>query len=304
MRAIVVGGLGFLGGAVVDALLARGDDVGVVDPVGDPARVTERFGAGRVVVHRGDILEPASLDAAFAGADEVYHFAGRLGTSELDDDVPGAVAANVTGTVHVFERALAAEVPAVFHASKPHVWLNTYTITKFAAEEFGRLYAANNSLRVRTLRFFNAYGPRQALGPVRKIVPTFIRQALRGEPLTVYGDGEQTVDMIHSSDIGRISVDYLRTAASHEPVDCGRGVEMSVNAVARAVNRIVGNAAGIAYRPMRRGETPRTRLVADIAPLRAAVGDLVFADWEQSLYATVAWYRAEPGITDDGTTPA
>src|SRR5690349_6841230 len=128
MEKVVVGGLGFLGGAIVDELLRRGDAVAVLDPHAADARCAARFGPGRVRCLRGDILDPASLRDAFRGADEVYHPAGRLGTSELDADVPSAIAANVTGAVNVFEAAVAAGVPAVFYPSKPNVWLNTYTI--------------------------------------------------------------------------------------------------------------------------------------------------------------------------------
>ncbi|AHG90497.1 NAD-dependent epimerase/dehydratase [Gemmatirosa kalamazoonensis] len=292
MHAVVVGGLGFLGGAVVDELLARGDAVSVVDPHAARIRCDERFGPGRVRALDGDILHPATLRDAFHGADEVYHLAGRLGTSELDDDVPAAIATNVTGAVHVFEAAAAARVPSVFYPSKPNVWLNTYTITKVAAEQFAELYAAQRGMRICSLRYFNAYGPRQALGPVRKIVPTFAAQALRGLPLGVFGDGEQTVDMIHSADLARLSVDLLRSGYRGPPLDCGRGVPLTVNEVAAAVNAYFGNRAGVRHLPMRRGETPRTTLVADIAPLRAALGTLRFADWDSSLAETLAWYAS------------
>lgn len=222
MRSIVVGGMGFLGGAVVDALLERGDTVGIVDNRGTRRERDRRFGATRVRGWHGDILDQATLAPAFAGADEIYHFAGRLGTSELEEDIHGAIAANITGAVNVFEAAIAAGVTVVFYPSKPNVWLNVYTITKAASEDLARLYAANHSLRIRSLRYFNAYGPWQATGPIRKIIPTFAQQALRGEPLTIYGDGQQTVDMIHAEDIGRITVDYTRAHADDQALDCGR----------------------------------------------------------------------------------
>lgn len=296
MRVVVVGGMGFLGGAVVDALLERGDDVCVADPHSSRCEAERRFGAGRVTVRRADILEPSTLVAAFAGADEVYHFAGRLGTSELDDDLHGAIACNITGAVNVFESAIAAGVPTVFYPSKPNVWLNAYTITKAASEEFARLFTHSHPLRIRTLRFFNAYGPHQATAPIRKIIPSFTREALAGEPLTVYGDGEQTVDMIYSADLGHLTVEFTRSPAHVDVADCGRGVAMTVNEVAGAVNAIVGNRAGIHHVPMRRGETPNTRLVADVAPLAAAVDPLRFSDWESSLELTIAWYARQPGV--------
>ena len=252
MRTVVVGGSGFLGGAIVRELLRRGDSVKVLDRAASRTSIEQQFGAG-VTAAGGDILDRASLRRAFRSADEVYHCAGRLGTSELEDDVVGAIDANISGTVNVFEAAIATGVSVVFYPSKPNVWLNAYTITKVAAEQFAKLYEARDGVRICSLRYFNAYGPGQALGPVRKIIPTFAVQALHGRPLTVYGDGEQTVDMIYSEDIGRITVDFTRARYSGPAIDCGRGEVLTVNAVAETVNRIVANSRGIRHVPMRRG---------------------------------------------------
>lgn len=291
MRAVIIGGMGFLGSAVVRVLLSRGDEVVVVDPHASQELADRKFGPCAVRLVATDMRDRGALTAALRGADEVYHYGGRLGTSELDSDVLAAIEANVSGAVTVFESAIAAGVPAIFYPSKPNVWLNTYTITKVAAEEFARLFAASHPVRIPILRLFNAYGPGQATGPVRKIIPSFTMEALRGQPLTVYGDGEQTVDMIHADDAARLAVALVRGNAPATPVDGGRGIPLTVNEVAEAVNRVAGNRAGIRHVPMRQGETPNTKLVADTGPLRAAVGDFEFVPWESTLADTVEWYR-------------
>jgi len=291
MKAVIIGGLGFLGSAVVRVLRLRGDSVVVVDPHASQTVVDQRFGKDAVRLAPIDMRDRDALTAAFSGADEVYHFGGRLGTSELDADIIAAIEANVIGAVTVFESAIAAGVPAVFYPSKPNVWLNTYTITKVAAEEFAQLFAASHAIRIPILRLFNAYGPGQATGPVRKIIPSFVMEALSGRPLTVYGDGEQTVDMIHADDAARLAVELMRGNAPPTPLDGGRGIAMSVNEVAEAVNRATGSRAGIRHVPMRKGETPNTKLVADTDALRAVVGDFQFVPWESTLADTVEWYR-------------
>jgi UDP-glucose 4-epimerase len=292
MRTVVVGGRGFLGSAVVKELLRRGDIVAIVDPCASQGENDARFGAGLVEAIPGDMLRPLSLTEAFDGADEVYHMGGRLGTSELEDAVHDAVAANITGAINVFEAAIATQVPTVFYPTKPNVWLNAYTVTKVAAEQFALIFRENHGVDIKSLRYFNAYGPGQALAPVRKIVPMFAARALNRLPLVVYGDGEQTVDMIYSEDVGRITVDFTRSAYSGHAIDCGRGEELTVNAVARLVNDLTGNDAGIVHVPMRRGETEGTRLVADITALRGALPNLSFSDWQGTLASTVDWYRA------------
>jgi UDP-glucose 4-epimerase len=296
IRVVVVGGQGFLGSAIASDLLRRGDEVIVFDVDAGRKECDEIFGAGAVRAVRGDILDPAALRRAFEGADEVYHLAGMLGTSELDENVHAAIMGNVCGSVSVFEAAIDCGVPAVFYPSKPNVWRNTYTITKFAAEQFAELYAETSDVRIPSLRFFNAYGARQCLGPIRKLVPTFAVQALCGLPLTVYGDGEQTVDMIYSEDVARLTVDFLRSGYEGLALDCGRGVPVTVLAMAECVSAMFGNRSRIVHLPMRRGETPSTHLVADRTGLENVLGPLSFADFESSLEATLKWYAGRPAV--------
>ncbi|HWF09184.1 MAG TPA: NAD(P)-dependent oxidoreductase [Bryobacteraceae bacterium] len=292
MRTVVIGGQGFIGAEIAKTLLRRGDDVTIADRAADRSRCDALFGAGSVLARSIDILDKAALRRVMRGADEVYHMAGKLGTSELDDQMITGIEINIAGAVNVFEACLAAGVPNVFYPSKPNVWLNAYSITKFASEQFARLYSETRDIRICSLRYFNAYGPNQATGPVRKIIPTFALQASRGLPVEIFGDGEQVVDMIFARDLGRISVDFMRSSYKGPPVDCGRGIPMTVNQVAADVNRHFENQGGVKYLPMRRGETPCTTLVADIAPLRRVLGRLKFSDWRSSLASTLDWYSA------------
>lgn len=294
MRAVVVGGMGFLGSFIVEELLRRGDSVVVLDEHASTERSDALFGAARVRVHQASMLDPQELRVAFAGADEVYHLAGMLGTSELQERVQDAIRTNIGGAVAVFEAAIHCGVPRVFFPSKPNVWQNTYTITKLAAEQFAQMYAATDRVSIPSLRYFNAYGPRQHLAPVRKLIPAFAAQALCGRPLTVFGDGLQTVDMVYAPDLARLTVDYLRAADTSEAVDLGSGVEMSVLDVATAVNAALSNDAGVRHLPMRQGEVPATRLVADNTELEAVLGPLQFTGFAESLEATLRWYAQLP----------
>lgn len=304
MRAIVIGGCGFIGSEIVHELLRRGDEVLVFDYSGTQQSCDALFGAHAVTAITGDILDRDSLEHTFQEANEVYHLAGKLGTSELDGEVRHAIEVNIIGAVNVFEAAIIAEVPTIFYPSKPNVWLNTYTVTKHASEQLAQLYTQEYPIRICSLRYFNAYGPRQALYPVRKIIPTFTAQAIRGMPVRVYGDGEQTVDLVYSIDLGRITVDFVRSGYMGKAVDCGRGISLTVNEVAWAVNEYFGNKMGITHLPMRRGETPGTTLVADTAPLEGILGKLVFSEWEESLANTLEWYAAlEPAEIDTALIP-
>ncbi|MDR5784522.1 NAD(P)-dependent oxidoreductase [Caballeronia sp. LZ065] len=289
-QSLVIGGQGFLGAAIVRHLIARGDAVTIADRYADTAKCDALFGEGAAKVVRADIMDAQAMRDLTQGRDTVYHLAGKLGTTELDDDVLAGIQINITGAVNVFAACVQNAVPNLFYPSKPNVWLNTYTITKHASEQFAKLYASMGSTNISTLRYFNAYGPGQATGPVRKIIPSFAERASKGMPIEIFGSGEQIVDMIHSDDIGRLTVDFVEAGGSADPVDLGRGIGLSVNEIAAAVNDYFGNGAGVVHLPMRRGETPETRLIADIQPLRTVLGDLRFLDWTESLHDTLEWY--------------
>lgn len=290
MKSLVIGGQGFIGAEVVRALLSRGVNVSVADKAANPSACNQLFGPGAVKVQRLDILDAPAMRTLTVGFDSVYHMAGKLGTSELEADVLTGIRVNIIGAVNVFEACVENRVPLVFYPSKPNLWLNTYSITKFASEQFAQLYSARRNTRICSLRYFNAYGSRQPAGPVRKIIPCFAQRAMRGLPIEVFGSGEQVIDMIFAPDIGRITVDFTNAAHSVIPLDCGRGIGMTVNEIAKAVNAHFHSSAGIQHLPMRPGETPDTRCVADIKPLQALLGDLNFTSWEDSLASTLDWY--------------
>jgi nucleoside-diphosphate-sugar epimerase len=284
---VVIGGGGFLGRAIVGALLERGRSVIAFDR--KPAGHSELSG---VHVVSGDITDRACLDELFDGADEVYHLAGALGTTELDSELRNSIHTNVLGSLNVFEAAIDHHVPRVFFASKVHIWLNAYTITKHAAEQIGRLLAQRHPTRICSLRYLNLYGPGQKLYPVRKVLPTFAAQAMRGLPIQVFGDGEQLIDMLFVDDAARMTIDFLESGFVDRAIDCGSGVGMTVNELARRTNEFFSSDAGIQHVPMRRGEVVTTRqAVADVRDFEAFVGPVRLTDWDLAFKTTLEWYR-------------
>ena len=130
-------------------------------------------------------------------------------------------------------------VSTVFYPTKPNVWLNTYTITKKAAEDFGKIYSQYKGLDVRMLRWFNAYGPGQKAFPIRKAIPLFINQALANKDIEIWGNGEQKVKLIYSEDLARNSVLYtLKENVDSTVRDTGNNVEMSVNELATLIIKL------------------------------------------------------------------
>lgn len=234
MIVLVSGGSGFIGKAVVAELGLHGHAALVYD-------------------RPDDICDAERVAACVDGCDAVIHLAGMLGTHELFDDPLGAVNVNIGGTVHVLDACVTAGA-AYVGITMPPVFPSIYTATKIGAAAIEDAYRHNYGLNIAKVRAFNAYGPGQKHGPghPQKIIPTFAVNAWNNRPIPVWGDGTQTVDLIHVDDIARMCV----AAIGHNGVtfDAGTGTGLSVNDVAAMVLEWTGSTAGVEYLPMRRGE--------------------------------------------------
>ncbi|HSG42780.1 MAG TPA: NAD(P)-dependent oxidoreductase [Anaerolineales bacterium] len=233
---LVTGGTGFIGRTVVDQLAER--DYGV-----------ESFDRS----HGSDVLNKEQLREAMSDKQHVIHLAGVLGTDELFNDAHRAIDVNIHGTLNVLE--VAQEVGAGYTGIiMPQVWRNVYQTTKNAAQNFAEAWHEQYGLPVSHVRAFNAFGPYQKVSGVQKILPTFATRAWRGEPIPVWGDGEQTVDLVHSRDVARMLIDAMDFGQC-EVFDAGTGVEFTVNQVVDMVRTEADNSdSPIEYLPMRRGE--------------------------------------------------
>jgi UDP-glucose 4-epimerase len=268
MRIAVTGGSGFLGQATIKAAENAGHEAWSFDRA-----------------HGNDILGDL---AALKGADTIIHLAGMLGTSELFDAPEAAVHANVIGALRVLRWCEQNDARYV-GITMPPVFPSVYTATKVCADRLATAWHEAYGVPVSHVRAFNAYGAGQkwGAGHPQKIVPTFARAAWEGRPLPVWGDGEQTMDLVHADDVGRMLV----TAAEHGDdvtFDAGTGQAVTVNELAEYVLTVTESRAGIEYFPMRTGERP-TRIVA-----QGEGWDRL--DWKPShdwarVADTVEWYR-------------
>lgn len=200
--------------------------------------------------------------AALRDADTVIHLAGVLGTAELFDTPERAVDVNVQGTLRILKWCHEHNANYV-GITMPDVFPSVYTATKIAAQRLATAWHEAYGVGVSHVRAFNAYGPGQAHGPghPRKILPTFATAAWQGKPIPIWGDGTQTVDLVHVHDVARM----LLTASvfkNDEIFDAGTGNAMTVNTLAELVIGITESGGGVEYEPMRLGERP-TRLVAE-----------------------------------------
>jgi UDP-glucose 4-epimerase len=280
VRAVVTGGAGFIGSHVVDALLARGDEVHVVDTLETGRRENVPAAA---TLHERDIREPAGGLYDEIAPEAVFHLAAQadVGTSVERPDFDATV--NVVGTIRVLEEArrhgarvvLASTGGAIYgecdgpaSEDAPRRPLSPYGTAKLAAEEYlatwNRLYGSSHV----ALRFANVYGPRQLAKLEGGVVAIFMDRLRAGEGVTIFGDGEQTRDFVYVGDV----VEAVLAAGGQEAgtFNVGTGVETSVNGLFEACRAVAGVAAEAAHAPARAGDVRRS--VIDVALAAETLG--------------------------------
>lgn len=295
---LVTGGNGFIGRYVVDELHRRGCEVSVFDRHQHQWAIGVRPPLG---MYFGDIKDATLVNDAVAHVDGVIHLAGVLGTQETIANPLPAAETNILGGLNVVNACAQYNVPLVNIAVGNYWMNNTYSITKNAVERFVDMKSTFEGSLMTSVRALNAYGPRQVAaepyGPsrVRKIMPSFVCRALSGEPIEVYGDGTQVMDMIYVSDVAKVLVSALESLARGEvieqPVEAGSGVETTVNDIARAVIAEVGGGE-LTHLPMRPGEPPHSVVLGKPETLRQfgiEKGDLVTLG--EGIARTVEYFR-------------
>lgn len=294
MKVLVTGGTGFIGSAVCTRLAEEGHT-----PV-----VFDRHIAGGQAFEWiiGDVRDATAVTEAVAHVDGVIHLAGVLGTQETIQNPRPAAETNVLGSLNVFEAMAQYDLPGLYIAVGNHWMENTYSISKTCAERFARMFNQERGTRIAIMRALNAYGPGQSVaapfGPskVRKVMPAFICRALSGQPIEVYGDGQQIMDMIHVRDLARLLVRGLVVGPHPDGLvyEAGSGAETSVLEIAELVNRLACG-VGVAFTEMRPGEPDGARVVADVSTLHPLHHTRPLIPLDEGVAETIGWFRARRG---------
>ncbi|HEY7398402.1 MAG TPA: NAD-dependent epimerase/dehydratase family protein [Gaiellaceae bacterium] len=296
MRAAVTGGAGFIGSNLVDALVARGDEVLVVDDLSSGSRANV---SPRAELLEHDISVPFTLEA-----DVVFHLAAQadVQTSMRRPDYDATV--NVVGTVNVLSAAQRAGAQVVFASSGgagygecpgpvaedfPFLPLSPYGIAKKCGEEYVAGWnRIHNSSHV-SLRLANVYGPRQSAGLEGGVVSIFLERMAQGERTVIFGDGSQVRDFVYVGDV----VDALLAATGRGggPFNVGTGVELSVAELHAACARVAGVDAPPEHEEARLGDVRRS--VVDPSLAARELGWRARVSLDEGLARTWDWLRQE-----------
>src|SRR3990167_2519726 len=315
MKVLITGGAGFLGSHLAEAWLGRGDEVTALDLASD-AKVRHLRGRADFRMIRESVLNRDILEGLVAWADLVYHLAAVVGVEHYVGDPYQVLTVNINGTQEVLAAAFrhgrqggfastseiygrSAAVPfdedgdRVLGSTRIDRWC--YATSKAAAEHlcfaFGRM-----GLPVVVLRYFNVYGPRLDQMDRGRVVTIFMGQLLRGEPLTVIGDGSQTRTFTYVDDAVRATVAAgLAPAAVGQAINVGSEGEGSIATLASTMVRLAGSASPVIFVPKEavydRGYEDIPRRVPAVRRMRELLGARAEIPLEEGLARTIEWFK-------------
>jgi UDP-glucose 4-epimerase len=302
---LVTGGCGFIGSHLADALVARGHRVRIFDDLSTGKRANAPTNAEVVV---GDVADGAGVRRAMEGVDGCFHLAAIA-------SVPKSVAAwwpthrvNLGGTINVLEAAHAKGGPPVVYASSAAVYGDNPALplgesaglvpqSPYGADKAASELQAHAAFSVRGipstgLRFFNVFGPRQdPASPYSGVISIFAERLLAGEPLTVFGDGEQSRDFVFVADVvAALLLAMDRQEKSARVYNVARGEAVTLLRLVAALERVTGRKADVRHEPPRTGDVRHS--VGDVRRIRESLGFAAKVGLEEGLASLLVWLQS------------
>lgn len=313
MKYLVTGGAGFIGSHIVSALLEQGATVRVLDNFSTGKRenieeLTRRFDGRQLEVLEGDIRDASRVGEAVRGVEVIFHEAAFVSVPQSMDEPQECFDVNLTGTSLLFDaarkagvrRAVVASSAAVYGESEalplveetPLQPKSPYAVSKRVNEMYAELFTNSFNFEVTALRYFNVYGPRQRPDSMyAAAVPIFARRLLDGKPVTIFGDGGQTRDLINIHDVVRANL-----IASENPNAAGKvfnvctGIETRLLDLIEVLYDLFPNAPAPEFAPPRAGDIYRS--VGSPQKARDVLGFDAQVSLEDGLREVVEWMRA------------
>lgn len=302
MKILVTGGAGFIGSHIVESYQDKAEEIRVLDNLRTGYR--HNLNGLRHTFIEGSITDRELVKKAVEGVDYIFHLAALVSVPESMAKPGECVDINVHGLLNVLEEAAAAGARKLVFASSAAVYgdnptvpkLETmipepkspYAITKLDGEHYLGIFQREGLLETAAIRFFNVFGPRQdPKGAYAAAVPIFIEKAVRGEDITVFGDGGQTRDFIYVKDIAGALSFAVETPGVSGVFNAGYGGQITINDLAERVISSADSSSKVLYAPERAG---------DVRHSRASAAKLLAAGWkprhslEEGLASTLGFF--------------
>lgn len=305
MKCLVTGGAGFIGSHIVERLLQQQHDVLCLDnfdPYYDPQikehNISLFQGNERFTLIHGDVLDKKLLHDTMSGVDVIFHEAAQAGVPISTENPLKSHEVNATGTLNLLESAVKADIERFIFASSSSVYgtvkylpfdedhptypVSPYGVSKLMAEHYCRVFSELYGLPSVALRYFTVYGPR--MRPDLAIT-IFTRQALKNEPLTIFGTGDKTRDFTYIDDI--VDANVLSLAKGRGVYNIGGGHRVSIRDLAEKIIEITGSASIIQYRDSKKGDAEHT--YANTSKAQRELGWKPKTSLDQGLTRYIEW---------------
>jgi len=308
MRILVTGGAGFIGSHLTERLIELGHEVVVLDDLSTGREENMAHLQGRCRFVKGSITDLQLLRELMPGIEVVFHQAALGSVPRSVEDPMTTHEVNITGTFNVLLAAKEAGVERVVYAASSSAYgdtptlpkvetmlpqpLSPYAVSKLVGEYYCQVFTRVYGLPTVSLRYFNVFGPRQnPHSQYAAVIPKFITAALKGEPLTVYGDGEQSRDFTYIENVVQanlLAMQSERAVGKVYNVACGG--RYTLNELIWHLQGILGKQLEVQYLPPRAGDVRHS--MASIEAAQHDLGYRVLVDFEEGLRRTVEWYHA------------
>jgi UDP-glucose 4-epimerase len=306
MRALVTGGAGFIGSNLVGRLIEERLTVRIFDNFSSGHRANLH---PKAEVVEGDVRDSRAVEAAVAQCDLVFHLAASVGNTRSIEHPIEDSEINALGTLRVLEAARTHGVKRIVYSSSAGIFgeLKTlpidelhpidpdtpYGASKLAGEKLCLAYGKLYELEAVCLRYFNVYGVNQRYDAYGNVIPIFAHRVLAGEPIRIFGDGEQTRDLVNVRDVAEANLLAATRPSVGGAFNIASGTRVTINELARMVCDAAGKPRTIEYGEPRKGDVRHS--LADISKAQAAFGYVPSVDLRTGLGEYMAW-AAEAGV--------
>jgi UDP-glucose 4-epimerase len=305
LRCLVLGGAGFIGSHLVDALVLRGHQVRIFDVPNISTHNLERSLAAVEVVS-GDFNNRQDLVGAMKGMDIIFHLVGSTLPGPSNENPAYDVESNVIGTLHLLEGAVQSKIRKIIFASSggtvygiprclpipeshPTDPRCSYGITKLAIEKYLALYETLHRLDYTILRPGNPFGERQRINNVQGAVAVFLGRTLLGQPITIWGDGSAARDYFYISDLVAAFMSVAETSPPSRIYNIGSGHAHCLNDILTVIRKVTGLNPEVKYAPGRKLDVPMNCL--DIRLAKKELGWQPEVSWEEGIERTWEWLK-------------
>jgi UDP-glucose 4-epimerase len=303
-KVLVTGGAGFIGSNLVKNLVNEGNEVIVLDNFMSGFRTNlDLFTSVRIV--EGDVRDAELVNEVMKGIEVVFHLAASVGNKRSIDFPLDDAQINVIGTLNVLEAARKAGVRKIVTSSSAGVFgeLKTmpikedhpiepdtpYGCTKLCEEKLCLSYAKLYDIEAVCLRYFNVYGPNQRFDAYGNVIPIFVYKMLHCEPITIYGDGEQTRDFVHVDDIVQANIKAANSKGVNGAFNIASGKRITINNLVKLITKNYKDSVNVEYTNVRPGDVLHS--LADISLAQKQIGYKPTVDIEQAINEYVNWAK-------------